>query len=103
MEKYIKSIFKVGQLAPESLIMGVVHFALRLHLILKAYVERIMSSSSFELFPFNWKRIILAVLMLASKGIFSLFIHSLMEQFGKTKLFGMWTFLKCFLWQLLKI
>jgi len=55
MEKYIKSIFKVGQLAPESLIMGV------------AYVERIMVSSKFDLFPFNWRRTILAVLMLASK------------------------------------
>jgi len=55
VEKYVKNIFKIGQLAPESLIMGV------------AYVERIMNSSDFQLYPFNWKRIMLACLILASK------------------------------------
>jgi len=55
IEKYVKNIFKIGQLAPESLIMGV------------AYVERVMNNSEFHLFPFNWKRIMLASLILASK------------------------------------
>jgi len=55
IEKYVKNIFKIGQLAPESLIMGV------------AYVERIMSSSDFQLYPFNWKRVMLSCLILASK------------------------------------
>jgi len=55
IEKYVKSIFKVGQLAPEALIMGV------------AYVERIVSNTEFRLYPFNWKRILLAALILASK------------------------------------
>jgi len=55
IEKYIKSIFKVGQLAPESLIMGV------------AYIERITLNFGFVIYPFNWRRIILATLMLASK------------------------------------
>jgi len=56
IEKYIKSIFKVGQLAPESLIMCV------------AYIERISRNFGFVVYPFNWRRIILATLMLASKG-----------------------------------
>jgi len=55
IEKYVKSIFKVGQLAPEALIMGV------------AYVERIINAANFRLYPFNWKRILLAALILASK------------------------------------
>jgi len=53
-EKYIKSIFKIGQLALESLIMGV------------AYLERICDAG-FKIFPHNWRRIILACLILASK------------------------------------
>jgi len=54
VEKFIKNIFKVGQLAPESLIMGA------------AYVERILTAG-LKLYPFNWKRAILASLILASK------------------------------------
>jgi len=54
VEKFIKNIFKVGQLAPESLIMGV------------SYVDRILAAG-LKLYPFNWKRMILAALILASK------------------------------------
>jgi len=54
IEKFIKNIFKIGQLAPESLVMGV------------AYVERIVAMG-FKMYPFNWKRVILAALILASK------------------------------------
>jgi len=54
VEKFIKNIFKVGQLAPESLIMGV------------SYVDRILVSG-LKLYPFNWKRTVLAALILASK------------------------------------
>lgn len=54
IEKFIKNIFKIGQLAPESLIMGV------------AYIERV-TTAGFKFYPFNYKRIILAALILASK------------------------------------
>jgi len=54
VEKFLKSIFKVGQLAPESLVMGV------------AYVDR-MLAAGLKLYPFNWKRLVLAALILASK------------------------------------
>jgi len=55
VEKLVKSIFKIGQLAPESLIMAV------------AYLERIGKASNYSLFPYNWKRTILSCLILASK------------------------------------
>jgi len=55
IEKLLKAIFKVGQLAPESLIMGV------------AYLERIEKYSYFYLFPYNWRRTLLSALILASK------------------------------------
>jgi len=55
VEKYIKAIFKVGQLAAESLIMAV------------AYLERIERVNNYHLFPYNWRRIVLAALILASK------------------------------------
>jgi len=55
VEKLIKNIFKIGQLAPESLIMGV------------AYLNRIMASSALVLTPGNWRRVILSCLILASK------------------------------------
>lgn len=54
IEKFIKNVFKIGQLAPESLIMAV------------GYLERIIAGG-FKMYPFNWKRIILAALILASK------------------------------------
>jgi len=55
VEKLVKAIFKVGQLAPESLIMAV------------AYLERIEKNSRFHLFPYNWRRTLLSALILASK------------------------------------
>lgn len=55
IEKLVKAIFKIGQLAPESLIMAV------------AYLERIGKTSNYRLFPYNWKRTILSCLILASK------------------------------------
>jgi len=55
IEKHVKSIFKIGQLAHESLVMAV------------AYLERIEKNSDFGLYPFNWKRCILSCLILASK------------------------------------
>jgi hypothetical protein len=55
VEKYIKGIFKVGQLAPESLIMAM------------AYLERVSRVNNYRLFPYNWRRIVLAALILASK------------------------------------
>jgi hypothetical protein len=55
VEKFVKAIFKVGQLAPESLIMAV------------AYMERIEKNSRFHLFPYNWRRTLLSALILASK------------------------------------
>jgi len=55
MQQFIKNIFKIGQLAHESLIMAV------------AYLQRICENSGFELYPYNWKRMILACLILASK------------------------------------
>lgn len=57
IEKYIRGIFKIGQLAPETLIMGV------------AYFERIVENTKgkFCLYPFNWRRVILECLILASK------------------------------------
>jgi len=54
VEKFIKNIFKVGQLAPESLIMGV------------SYIDRILNAG-LKFYPFNWKRSVLAALILASK------------------------------------
>jgi len=54
VEKFIKNIFKIGQLAAESLIMGV------------AYIERI-TFAGFVMHPFNWRRMVLASLILASK------------------------------------
>jgi len=55
VEKLVKAIFKVGQLAPESLIMAV------------AYLERIAKTSGYYLFPYNWRRALLSALILASK------------------------------------
>jgi len=55
VEKFVKALFKVGQLAPESLIMAV------------AYMERIEKNSRFHLFPYNWRRTLLSALILASK------------------------------------
>jgi len=55
VEKYCKDIYKVGQLASEALIMAV------------AYLERIMENSTFKVYTFNWRRIILSCLILASK------------------------------------
>jgi hypothetical protein len=55
VEKYIRDIFKVGQLAPESLIMAV------------GYLERVSVNANFQLYAFNWRRIILANMILASK------------------------------------
>mmetsp|Transcript_5609 Transcript_5609/g.7846 ORF Transcript_5609/g.7846 Transcript_5609/m.7846 type:complete len:275 (-) Transcript_5609:54-878(-) len=55
VEKHIKSVFKIGQLAHESLIMSV------------AYLDRIRENTDFDLQPFNWKRMILSLLILASK------------------------------------
>jgi len=55
VEKLVKAIFKVGQLAPESLIMAV------------AYLERIERNSRFHVFPYNWRRTLLSALILASK------------------------------------
>jgi len=54
IEKFIKNIFKIGQLAPESLLMGC------------AYIER-LTRAGFKLYPFNYKRVILSALILASK------------------------------------
>jgi len=55
VEAYIKSIFKIGQLAPESLVMAV------------AYLKRIEDNSGFILSTSNWRRTILECLILASK------------------------------------
>jgi len=55
VEKMIKNVFKIGQLAPESLIMCV------------AYLNRITASSTLTFTPANWKRLLLASLILASK------------------------------------
>lgn len=55
VERLVKDIFKVGQLAPESLIMGV------------AYINRIKNTSGFTFFPHYWRRMLLAALILASK------------------------------------
>jgi hypothetical protein len=55
VEKLIKNVFKIGQLAPESLIMGV------------AYMNRITSSTTLKLTPATWKRLVLATLIMASK------------------------------------
>jgi hypothetical protein len=55
VEKLVKAIFKVGQLAPESLIMAV------------AYLERIEKTSGFHMFSYNWRRALLSALILASK------------------------------------
>jgi hypothetical protein len=55
VEKYIKDIYKVGQLAPEALIMGI------------GYLKRIMETAHLKIYTFNWRRVILACLILASK------------------------------------
>jgi len=55
VEKLVKAIFKIGQLAPESLIMAV------------AYLERVAKTANYRLFPYNWKRTVLSSLILASK------------------------------------
>jgi hypothetical protein len=55
MQQFIKNIFKIGQLAHESLIMAV------------AYLRRIQENSGFEMYTYNWKRMILACMILASK------------------------------------
>jgi len=55
VEKYIRDVYKVGQLAPESLIMAV------------AYIDRIEETSKLKLFGYNWRRCILANMILASK------------------------------------
>jgi len=55
IEKFIKNIFNIGQLAPESVVMAV------------AYLKRVMEVSTFKLYPFNWRRMILECLILASK------------------------------------
>jgi len=57
IDDFIKRIFKVGQLAAESLIMGI------------AYLYRIREASEgkLRLFPNNWRRMILSCLILASK------------------------------------
>lgn len=56
VERYIKAIFKVGQLAPESLVMAVV------------YLMRVMGPDKLTLYPFNWRRVLLSCLIMASKG-----------------------------------
>lgn len=55
IEKFIKEVFRIGQLAPESLIMAVV------------YINRIQKASGFEFTPANWRRMLLAAMILASK------------------------------------
>jgi len=55
LEKHIKAIFKIGQLAHESLVMAV------------AYLDRIRNNSDFFLMPQNWRRMSLCCLILASK------------------------------------
>jgi len=55
IHKYIKSIFKVGQLAAETLIMAV------------AYLNRIMQSNDIQFSPITWRRVTLSCLILASK------------------------------------
>eukprot|EP01119_Soliformovum_irregulare_P004078 TRINITY_DN15090_c0_g1_i1.p1 TRINITY_DN15090_c0_g1~~TRINITY_DN15090_c0_g1_i1.p1 ORF type:complete len:289 (-),score=70.32 TRINITY_DN15090_c0_g1_i1:129-956(-) len=56
IEKYIKAIFKIGQLAPESLIMGV------------AYLNRSLNSTTNRfLYTNTWRRHFLSCLILASK------------------------------------
>eukprot|EP01117_Protostelium_nocturnum_P013790 TRINITY_DN518_c0_g1_i1.p1 TRINITY_DN518_c0_g1~~TRINITY_DN518_c0_g1_i1.p1 ORF type:complete len:287 (-),score=92.69 TRINITY_DN518_c0_g1_i1:37-897(-) len=55
LEKHIKNIFKIGQLAHESLIMAV------------AYLDRMTSNTDFKMNAFNWKRTTLSCLILASK------------------------------------
>jgi len=55
VETYVKSIFKIGQLAPESLVMAV------------AYLKRIEENAGFILSTCNWRRTILECLILASK------------------------------------
>lgn len=55
IEKFVYSVHKVGQLAPESLVMGM------------TYLMRAMQSSTLKLYPHNWKRFLLSCLILASK------------------------------------
>jgi hypothetical protein len=55
MEKHVKNVFKIGQLAHESLVMAV------------AYLKRIREHCEFVLYPSNWKRMTLSCLILASK------------------------------------
>jgi len=55
IEKFIKSIFKVGQLAPESLIMGI------------AYLNRALTGQKLCIYTNTWRRLVLSCLILASK------------------------------------
>jgi len=57
IEKFVRGIFKIGQLAPETLIMAT------------AYYDRVVANTNpkFMLLPFNWRRFILECLILASK------------------------------------
>jgi len=55
IEKHVKNIFKIGQLAHESLIMAL------------AYLDRIQNNTDFKINAFNWKRTTLSCLILASK------------------------------------
>lgn len=55
IEKFVYSVHKVGQLAPESLVMGM------------TYLIRAQSLSTLRLYPHNWKRFLLSCLILASK------------------------------------
>jgi len=55
LERHVKNVFKIGQLAHESLIMAV------------AYLNRIRENCEFVLYPSNWKRMTLSCLILASK------------------------------------
>jgi len=55
IEKHVKNIFKIGQLAHESLIMAL------------AYLDRIQNNTDFKMNVLNWKRTTLSCLILASK------------------------------------
>jgi len=55
VEKFIKAIFKIGQLAPESLIMGV------------AYLNRSLQGATQHMYTNTWRRQLLSCLILASK------------------------------------
>jgi len=55
IEKFVASVHKVGQLAPESLVMGM------------TYLNRARMQSTLRMYPHNWKRFLLSCLILASK------------------------------------